>query len=505
MLVLFPLNYEKEEGADAVRATYAEAEIVRVTMHDHPQIQALEKYRWSQKTNVGALPLIFKRTSAIHNCYGTSLKIYVYDVPKELVPDTTLYCSFGQWATDLLFHKWFELGTCRTFDPNEADFFLAPIYNTFCRIAQEQTVKGPGEDIQTQESYTPLWKWLREQQTFHRNGQLDHIFLFSDGRGPLSYAYVDLIRSDALLFTVESKCPTWDMLINQWVDIHTCTSRWKDFVHPGHTDFGRMRGLRNANMKTNQRHTLLTWRGRSGDLHSNYKTCGVRDKIMAMKDYKFMDIGDFVDDYFERKGLSHFCLVPGGKTPWTNQLYESFFAGCIPVIVSDEFQVAYEHLPWEEFSIKWPEKYVGDELYNYLLLLLYQDIGKVKQMKAAVDKHACWFDWYSTDPNCSPFLAAIQHLEKRKKEMPPFRRFWNHPSWTEDDGFVHLDRPTVYQSPHISKMENISDWYPWLSRNFVHHYEARIQRDLKRKEEAMEKQKKKDEMMQKKKKMESPS
>ena len=34
-------------------------------------------------------------------------------------------------------------------------------------------------------------------------------------------------------------------------------------------------------------------------------------------------------------GDSLFCLVPGGTSPWTNHLYESFFAGCIPVIISD--------------------------------------------------------------------------------------------------------------------------------------------------------------------------
>ena len=33
-------------------------------------------------------------------------------------------------------------------------------------------------------------------------------------------------------------------------------------------------------------------------------------------------------------GASHFCLVPMGTSSWTNHLYESFFAGCIPVILS---------------------------------------------------------------------------------------------------------------------------------------------------------------------------
>ena len=45
-----------------------------------------------------------------------------------------------------------------------------------------------------------------------------------------------------------------------------------------------------------------------------------------------------------------------GTSPWTNHLYESFYAGCIPVILSDEYEVAFAaDLPWQKFSIKWPE------------------------------------------------------------------------------------------------------------------------------------------------------
>ena len=41
----------------------------------------------------------------------------------------------------------------------------------------------------------------------------------------------------------------------------------------------------------------------------------------------------FLGDWFSQ-GASHFCLVPMGTSSWTNHLYESFFAGCIPVILS---------------------------------------------------------------------------------------------------------------------------------------------------------------------------
>ena len=63
---------------------------------------------------------------------------------------------------------------------------------------------------------------------------------------------------------------------------------------------------------------------------------------MRLQGKEGVSVGGFVEDYFELKGRSRFCLVPGGTSPWTNHLYESFFAGCIPVILSDEYEVAFQ-------------------------------------------------------------------------------------------------------------------------------------------------------------------
>jgi hypothetical protein len=32
---------------------------------------------------------------------------------------------------------------------------------------------------------------------------------------------------------------------------------------------------------------------------------------------------------------ARFCLVPRGLSPWTLRTYETFFSGCVPVIISD--------------------------------------------------------------------------------------------------------------------------------------------------------------------------
>ena len=89
--------------------------------------------------------------------------------------------------------------------------------------------------------------------------------------------------------------------------------------------------------------------------------------------------GGFVSDYLEIKGNAHFCLIPAGTSPWTNQLYESIHCGCIPVILSDEYEVAFQHLvDWRRISIKWPEAQVGKELYDFLASFSLQTIATMK-------------------------------------------------------------------------------------------------------------------------------
>jgi len=142
-----------------------------------------------------------------------------------------------------------------------------------------------------------------------------------------------------------------------------------------------------------------------------------------------VSVGGFVDDYFERMGASHFCLIPRGTSSWTNHLYEAFFAGCIPVILSDDFEVPFEDiLDWSSFSIKWPEADVSMNLHNYLLATPLPELRRMKQL---VDAHACWFDYHQSmeaeGEQCSPYLGFIRALERKRlllhQQPAPF---WRH-------------------------------------------------------------------------------
>ena len=95
-----------------------------------------------------------------------------------------------------------------------------------------------------------------------------------------------------------------------------------------------------------------------------------------------------------------------GTSSWTNHLYESFFAGCIPVILSDDFELPFQGtVPWEELSIKWPMHEVANGLYEHLRSV---PVEKLRAMKAKVDEYACAFDFHrQLNPDCSPCAPRI--------------------------------------------------------------------------------------------------
>merc|ERR1712113_16509 len=70
-------------------------------------------------------------------------------------------------------------------------------------------------------------------------------------------------------------------------------------------------------------------------------------------------------------GNSHFCFVPKGRGWWTVRLFEAFYAGCIPVILSDSYMPPFESfLDWSYFSLKWPMHKVSEGLYEHLKKLV---------------------------------------------------------------------------------------------------------------------------------------
>merc|ERR1712080_90699 len=88
-------------------------------------------------------------------------------------------------------------------------------------------------------------------------------------------------------------------------------------------------------------------------------------------------------------GNARFCLVPKGKSAWSLRLYEALFAGCVPVVLSDFWELPFEaflHVPG--FVIKWPMGEVGDDLLAYLEGLPNQVL---EGLVSTARRERCWY------------------------------------------------------------------------------------------------------------------
>ncbi|CAK9045444.1 4-xylosyltransferase IRX10L (Glucuronoxylan glucuronosyltransferase 1) (AtGUT1) (Glucuronoxylan glucuronosyltransferase 2) (AtGUT2) (Protein IRREGULAR XYLEM 10-like) (Xylan xylosyltransferase IRX10L) [Durusdinium trenchii] len=370
-----------------------------------------------------------------------------------------------EWNADIayVYPKFLDL---QSLGP-EADWFYVPLHATCVYVKLNENVSEElvfnMDNVSNHFIWDPMMDFLKASRYFHRYEGADHIFLFADGQGPRIWDSYDLLRSESVFLSPESRCPTWNEPLRRYVDVKRCLSSWKDLVIPGHTDYARIQYMKSHNKRSAERRLLMTFHGRAPELHGAYSHCAARGALMQLGRARGLDegvdIGGFVGDYPERKGDSHFCLVPAGTSPWTNHLYESFYAGCIPVILSDEYEVAFaDDLPWHKFSIKWPESQVCDDadctsstLYNYLRDFAQEHPQQLWEMKRELEIHSCYFNWYSTDQSCSPYFLLHKHLKhladqrSRRKSREP--RYWNAaPAFVgRDPAFVHLERETRFK------------------------------------------------------------
>ena len=196
-------------------------------------------------------------------------------------------------------------------------------------------------------------------------------------------------------------------------------------VIPGHLDKYRADEILKYNLPSEERTLLFSFHGRTASNHEYYENITVRSQIERFfKGAANTSIGDFTPGYFEIVGKSHFCLVPEGTSSWTNHLYTAFFAGCIPIILSDNFVLPFQdHLDWTRFTVRWPQKEVSVALYEFLKKFVAQKFDVVKKTKQLLDDNRCWFEWYefTNFKRCSPYLAMVRDLKRRRDQMGAYK------------------------------------------------------------------------------------
>lgn len=307
--------------------------------------------------------LLGKRRAALASP-PRSPRVYVYDkeVPEvRQLSQGASFCGKGQWGMEVHIHEWLLSSGHLTSDPAEADFFFVPAYS----ICMFEGGFFPMPVID--ELYTTLVRGL----PYFKDGRgRDHIFTFGSGMSANVFRSWRKEIPESIFLTPE----TW--LFNDFPDItEPCFDTWKDIAIPGYLHRHEVLSLSSQARPLSEREHLAVFLGRADPSRGPHPATGgadVRGAIRKLHSEGKIFVGQnlSIPDMHGVMGNAKFCFVPKGKSAWSLRFFEALFANCVPVVLSDYWELPFQDfLNVPSFVIKWPMESVGDELLGYLASL----------------------------------------------------------------------------------------------------------------------------------------
>ena len=267
----------------------------------------------------------------------------------------------------------------RTQNPAEADFFFVPAYS----ICMFEGGFFPLETLD--EKYKQM---LAQLPYFHRNRGRDHLFTFGSGFS------ANVFRSwrSEMPESIQLSPETW--LFNDVEMKEPCFDTWRDIAIPGYLHRHEIISLSRASKQVSERDLLAVFLGRIDSSRGPHPTQGgpdVREAIRLLKEKGQIFVAQNLSfhEMHQVMGRAKFCFVPKGKSAWSLRFFEALFANCVPVVLSDHWQLPFEALlDLEAFVIKWPMGMVGDTLMEYLQEL---PESTIEQYMEASRRSRCWY------------------------------------------------------------------------------------------------------------------
>jgi len=287
---------------------------------------------------------------------GGDVKIYVYSLPeifniKQLEINAkhppNLWdpnCKTNFYSLERSFHNYLIESPYFTSDPRQAHFFYVPTYSS-CFLINNQ----PNNLTKTGEFHKELFNHIVTTYSFFNLSQgRDHVWMFSQGLGARMFGNWRSIKSGIFLvhngqFTLDEFTPLKDIPVPPDLTGYNFPSYFelpvqkrpkkKWLVHFGGTVIP-------ANIK---------------DARGEFYSRGVRQYIKKhfSSDHEFRITGTRVSTYVRDMMSSVFCLCPEGWHAWNPRPYQAVLLGCIPVLLSEEIELAFEDvLDYSKFMVR---------------------------------------------------------------------------------------------------------------------------------------------------------
>lgn len=304
-----------------------------------------------------------------------NLKIYVYDLPelfnKEQVAQNTRQpppiwdprCTDNFYSAEYSLHQFLLKSPIRTLDPWLADYYYVPSYSS-CFLINNH----PNNLTKTALFHQRLYYHVTTKYTyFNISRGRDHVWAFSQGFGAKMFGNWHLINNGIFLvhngqFTLDDFTPHKDITIPPDLSGYKFPSVYE--LPP-------------------DKRPVRKWLGHFGgtvlpadlkDERGAFYSKGVRQYIKKhfSKDPDFQITGTRVEQYINDMMSSRFCLCPEGWHAWNPRPYQAIILGCIPVLLSEEIELAFEDaVDYSKFMIRIKPK----------------DVSRLKEILESISNH----------------------------------------------------------------------------------------------------------------------
>ena len=285
-----------------------------------------------------------------------NLKIYVYDLPelfnkeqialnkKKPPPIWDPSCTENFYSAEYSLHQFLLKSPIRTQDPWVADYFYVPSYSS-CFLINNH----PNNLTKTAIFNQKLYHHITTKYAYFNTSQgRDHVWAFSQGFGAKMFGNWHLINNGIFLvhngqFTIDDFTPHKDITIPPDLSGYKFPSVYElpPEKRPARKWLGHFGGTVLPADLTDER----------GSFYSK----GVRQYIKKhySSDPDFRITGTRVESYINDMMSSRFCLCPEGWHAWNPRPYQAIILGCIPVLLSEEIELAFEDaVDYSKFIIR---------------------------------------------------------------------------------------------------------------------------------------------------------
>ncbi|PSC72923.1 exostosin-like glycosyltransferase [Micractinium conductrix] len=396
--------------------------------------------------------------------------IYVYELPSEYTTLMLQYRLFAEYCTPRIFNpdntSYFTTFTYgaetgfleallqsehRTLDPEEADFFYVPVF-TACFMSPVRDVADSLFDFWYNVAFNraqgaanmllEAYHWIRGHLPYwDRRGGRDHIWLVTHdeascyvpaairpsiilshwGRTDLNHTSDTGYPADNYLW--EAEHPQFEP--RGWrrkVEGFPCFNRTKDLVIPSFKPPEHWRASPLLGALTRERSWLGFHRGRVQPENKAFSR-GIRQRLEQLavdqgwKEKHRIVVGerDKVEGpYSELLASSVFCLVIMGDG-WTARMEDAMLHGCIPVVIMDDVEVAFETvLDLSDVMLRVPQS----DLEQLPAILSGVPEERREEMRARLAR--VWHRYsYSSYPPYAKQLRELQEGHAAARDAPP--------------------------------------------------------------------------------------